>query len=179
MATTLKQTEAAPAAYPAAPGGLSDGALALDSATIWQRLEGYCGYRWSARTVIWTAEGPGAWFPPLAPATIATIERWEAGSWVEDSTLSASPMGGYCLQPATYRFTGTVGPATAAAPALVLEAYRRLVEHLALAKVNSQPGIRQQTIDGLMSTTYDAAALGRALDRSGAADCLRTLRRAA
>lgn len=179
MATTIRQVESAPASYPAAPSGLSAAAAALDAATIWQRLEGYCGYRWSQRAVVWTAEGPGAWFPPLAPAAISTIERWEAGAFVEDATICASPMGGYILQPATYRFTGTVGPATAAAPALVLEAFRRLAEYLALAKVNSQPGIRQEKSDAIGETTYDASALGRAMDRSGAGDCLRTFRRAA
>jgi hypothetical protein len=179
MATTLRQTESAPASYPDAPSGLSPAAAALDPAVIWGRLESYCGRRWSRRSVEWLAEGPGCWFPPLSPAAVETIERWEAGAWVADDTLSASPLGGYVLQPATYRFSGTVGPATPAAPPLVQEAYRRLAEYLAAAKTNAQPGVRQETVEGIASMIYDPGALARALERSGAGDLLRTFRRAA
>lgn len=177
MATTIKQTEGTPASYPAAPSGLSAAAAVLQQALLWGRLEGYCGQRWSQRSVIWIAEGPGCWFPPLSPATIATIERWEAGAWVTDDSLVSSAMGGYVLHPATYRFTGAAGPATPAAPPLVLEAYRRLAEHL--AGVTLAPGVRQETIEGIGSTIFDAGALGKALQNSGAADLLRTYRGAA
>jgi hypothetical protein len=175
MATTIKQTEAAPASYPAAPSGLSAKAAAIDPAVIWSRLEHFTAYRYSPRNVVWVAEGCGAWFPPLAPATIETIERWEAGAWVEDETLSASCMGGYVLQPATYRFSGSVGAGPV--PAIVSEAYKRLAEYLACA--NIAPGIRQETIDGIGSTAFDASAIARAMERSGAGDMLRTFRRAA
>jgi hypothetical protein len=177
MATTLRQTESAPASYPDAPSGLSPAAAALDPAVIWGRLESYCGRRWSRRSVEWLAEGPGCWFPPLSPAAVETIERWEAAAWAPDDTLAASALGGFVLRAATYRFTGTAGPETPAAPPLVSEAYRRLAEYLAVARL--QPGLRQSSVDGIGSETYDAAALGRALDRSGAADLLRAYRRAA
>jgi hypothetical protein len=63
---------------------------------------------------------------------------WGAGAWTPDDTLSASAMGGFVVRPATYRFTGTVGPETPAAPPLVQEAYRQLAEYLAAAKTNAQ-----------------------------------------
>jgi hypothetical protein len=179
LATTIRQTEAAPEAYPAKPSGLSAAAAAIDQAVIWSRLEGYCGYRWSQRVVVWIAEGAGAWFPPLAPAAIETIERWEAGAWVEDATLCASPMGGYILHAATYRFTGSAGPETPAAPALVNEAYRRIAEYFASAMSAAHPGVRQSSIEGIGSHTFDPTAVARAMERSGAGDLLRTYRRAA
>lgn len=175
MARTIKQTETTPASYPATPSGLSEKAAAIDPAVIWSRLEAYTAHRYSARNVVWIAEGGGAWFPPLAPATIETIERWEAGAWVEDATLCASPMGGYILQAAIYRFSGSVGAGPV--PAIVSEAYKRLAEYLACA--NIAPGIRQEIVDGIGSTTFDANAIARAMERSGAGDLLRNYRRAA
>lgn len=175
MATTIRQVESAPEDYPAAPSGLSAKAAALDAAMIWQRIESYTANRYSPRDVAWIAEGPGYWSPSLAPTTIETVEQWISGAW-EEVTLSASPLGGYCLSAhGPYRFSGTVGGGDV--PAMVNEAYRRLAEHLAAAAV--APGIRQETIDGIGATTFDANAIARAMERSGAGDLLRQYRRAA
>ncbi len=54
MSTTLKETEAIAAAYPATPAGLSTAAAALDPDVIWQRIESYIAHRWTARSVVWT-----------------------------------------------------------------------------------------------------------------------------
>jgi hypothetical protein len=180
VATTIKQVESEPESYPPAPSGLSAAAAALDAAMIWQRIEHFIAYRYSARAVVWIAEGGGAWFPPLAPATIATIERWEAGAWVEDASLCASPMGGYVLQAATYRFAGTVGPETPAAPAAVVEAFRRLAEYMA-AKPGKAGAAFESVNAGSVSTSVrrDPAWLAMAMQNSGAGDLLRTYRRAA
>jgi len=175
MATTIKQVEAAPASYPATPIGLSTKAAALDAAFLWQRIENYTAHRYTARAIVWVVEGCGGWTPPLVPTTIETVEQWLNGAW-EEATLSASPMGGYCLSShGPYRFSGTVGGGTV--PASVNEAYRRLAEYLAYANV--APGIRHETIDGIGSTTFDANAVARAMERSGAGDLLRQYRRAA
>jgi hypothetical protein len=176
MATTLQQIESAPDSYPAKPSNLSAKAAALDAAFLWQRIEAYTAHRFTTRDVTWTVEGCGEWNPPLAPATIETTEIWSrAGEW-ETAYLAASPLGGYVL-PATgpYRFSGSVGGGDV--PASVNEAYKRLAEYIACANV--APGIRQETIDGIGSMTFDASAIARAMERSGAGDLLRTYRRAA
>jgi len=175
MATTLKQVEAEPASWPAAPSGLSAAAAALDRAVIWARIEAYTAMRYAARAVVWTVEGPGGWTPPLAPATIETVEQWSAGAW-EEAVLSASPLGGYCLSGCgPFRFSGSVGAGPV--PAIVNEAYRRLAEYL--ASVSSNPGVREEHIDGIGSSVFDAAAIAKAMQNSGAGDLLRALRRAA
>jgi hypothetical protein len=176
MATTLQQIESEPDSHPAKPIGVSAAAAALNAAFIWRRIEAYTALRYTARDVVWTVEGCGEWVPPLVPATIETTEIWSrAGEW-ETAYLASSPLGGYIL-PATgpYRFSGTVGGGDV--PAIVNEAYRRLAEYLACANV--APGIRDETIDGIGSTTYDANAVARAMERSGAGDLLRAFRRAA
>jgi hypothetical protein len=175
MATTIRQVESAPENYPAAPSGLSAKASALDAAFLWQRIENYTAHRYTARAIVWVVEGCGGWTPPLSPATIETVEQWISGAW-EEVVLSASPLGGYCLSAhGPYRFSGTVGGGTA--PAIVNEAYRRLADYFACA--NIAPGIRDETIDGIGSTTFDASAVARAMERSGAGDLLRSYRRAA
>jgi hypothetical protein len=177
LGTTIKQTESAPASYPAKPIGLSAAAAALDAAMIWQRIEGYTAHRYTPRAIVWVVEGCGSWTPPLMPATIETFEQWIGGAW-EEAVLSASPLGGYCLPSrAMYRFSGSVGGG--AVPAIVSEAYRRLAEYLASATSAAHPGVRQSAIEGIGSHTYDATAVARAMERSGAGDLLRTYRRAA
>lgn len=109
MAVTLKQIEAIPANYPAAPAGLSVAAAALEPAMIWQRIESYIAHRWTARAVIWTVEGPGDWEAPLTPAILGLVEVWTGTAWAA-VTLTASPLGGYAL-PAEgpYRISASVG----------------------------------------------------------------------
>lgn len=185
MTTIIRQVESAPASYPGAPSGLSTEAAALDAATIWQRIEAYIAYRYTARNVVWTVEGPGEWIAPLAPATIATIERWEGGAFVADDSLSASPLGGYCL-PARgpYRFTASVGAGPA--PAIVNEAFRRLAEYFAdvasAAATRDTAGVTKSsfTIGHLSEDRTRAQAwAARAMENSGAGDLLRSYRRVA
>ncbi len=176
-ATTIRQDESAPAAYPDAPAGLSTAAAALAD-TVWQRIEAYTAHRWSERAVVWTVEGCGAWQPPLTPATITTVEIWRADAW-ETVTLSPSPMGGYCLPGGTYRFTGTAGGG--AVPPAVQEAFRRLAEYLAADRGTPGATSERVEIDGVMTKETSRAAtwMARAMANSGAGDLLRPYRRVA
>jgi hypothetical protein len=178
MAVTIKQTEAAPAAYPATPKGLSKAAAALDAAMIWQRLETYIAYRWTARAVTWIVDGPGDWDSPLAPATIATIEIWEDDAW-QSFTPSPSPAGGYVLSGCgPYRFTGTVGGGSV--PAAVNEAFKRLAEYMAADQGTAGAATELADIPGVMRTEITRAPswMARAIANSGAGDLLRNFRRA-
>jgi hypothetical protein len=178
MVATIFVSESVPGQYPAAPAGLSTEAAALDPALVWQRLEAYVAWRFSERTVEWIAEGCGDWQPPLKPATIVTTEIWNGTAW-EAVTLSASPLGGYCL-PGTgpYRFVGTVGVDGADVPAAVLEAYRRLAEYMAQVSFE-YIGARSVNVVDVGSTELGSPSWrARALQDSGAADLLRTFRRA-
>jgi hypothetical protein len=180
-ATTVKQTESLPTSYPVAPGGLTPAAEALDPEMIWQRIEAYVAYRWTERAVTWIVEGCGEWHPPLTPATIDTVEIWQADAW-EAVTLSPSPLGGYCLPGGTYRFTGTAGgtdsPATA--PAAVDEAFRRLAEYLA-ATLKGTPGLTTERVAAgsvTVEKSRSASWAAEAMSNSGAGDLLRPYRRA-
>jgi hypothetical protein len=178
-ATTIKQTEGAPSAYPDAPSGLSTAAAALDAVMIWQRIEAYTAWRWPERSVTWIVEGCGEWHPPLTPATISTVEVWQAGAW-QTVTLDPSPMGGYCLPGGTYRFTATVGDDDAELPASVKEAFRRYAEYTAAAAKGTPGATRERVTAG--SVTVDKSRsesfAARAMSNSGAGDLLRKLRRA-
>ncbi|SKA28483.1 hypothetical protein [Consotaella salsifontis] len=177
MADTLRQTEAAPSAYPTLSVALSAAAAALDADMIWQRLETYTAHRWSERAVEWIVEGPGGWQPPLKPATIATMEVWRGEAW-ETVTLSSSPFGGFCLSGCgPYRFTGTVGGGDV--PAAVAEAFRRLAEYMA-AKPGKAGATSESTSAGSISLTHHRSAswLAEAINNSGAGDLLRPYRRA-
>lgn len=180
VATTVKQTEGTPAAYPDAPEGLSTAAAALDPAFIWQRLETYVAWRWSERAVEFIAEGPGQWEPPLAPVIIATAEVWRNEAW-EILTLPASPLGGYVLSGCgPYRFVGTVGDDDAEVPTAVLEAFRRLAEYMA-AKPGT-PGATSESVNIPDVRSYEISRapswMARAIQNSGAGDLLRNFRRA-
>lgn len=176
-ASTIKQTESAPAAYPPTPSGMSAAAAALDPIAIWQRIEAYTAYRYTSRAIVWTVEGSGEWHPPLTPATITTVEIWLGDAW-EAVELSPSPLDGYCLPGGTYRFTGTVGAGTV--PAAVNDAFRRLAEYTAASKRGSPGTTRERvtagsiTVDKSRSASWAAAAMAN----SGAGDLLRNYRRA-
>lgn len=176
MADTLRQTEAIPTAYPDAPT-LSTAATALDADMIWQRIESYIAHRWTSRAVEWVVEGPGDWHPPLTPATITTVEIWQADAW-ETVTLSPSPVGGYVLPGCgPYKFAGTVGSGDV--PAAVTEAFRRLAEYM--AGKAGKPGARQESIGAgsiSLSHTRSPAWMAEAIKNSGAGDLLRNYRRA-
>lgn len=178
MAVTVRQTESAPEAYPDAPEGLSSEAAAINPALIWQRIESYVAWRWSTRDVEWVIEGDGDWCPPLKPAIVSTTEGWRDGAW-EAVELRPTPLGGYCLAGCgPHRIIGTVGEDDAAVPALVLEAYRRLAEYT--AQINFEhPGVRSITVPDVATEEFASPSWrARALQDSGAADLLRTFRRA-
>ena len=180
MATTLKQTEGIPAAWPASPSGLSTGAAALDAGMLWGRIEAWIAHRWSSRSVVWIVEGCGEWVAPLCPATIATVEVWGT-SWGA-VTLNASPLGGWVLDDATYRFTGTVGAGPV--PVAGQEAFRRLAEYAAegreygLWKGRAGASSVDVKLGDNLSQSFDRAPtwLARAMQNSGAADLLRPYR---
>lgn len=178
-ATTIRQTEGTPAAYPDAPDGLSTAAAALDAAFIWQRLESYVAWRWSERAVEFIAEGPGHWEAPLAPVTITTAEIWRNEAW-EALTLPPSPLGGYVLSGCgPFRFAGIVGDDDAEVPAAVLEAFRRLAEYMAakpgVAGASSErtdiPDVEEREI------SRSPSWMAKAMSNSGAGDLLRSYRR--
>lgn len=177
MVETIRQTESIPDAYPDISDlTLSTAAAALDTGLIWQRLESYIARRWTSRAIEWIAEGCGEWLPPLKPATIATVEVWQADAW-QTVTLSPSPLGGYVLPGGTYRFTGTVG--SGEAPAAVLEAFRRLAEYTA-GKPGKQGATSESVTAGSVSisTRRSASWIAEAISNSGAGDLLRPYRRA-
>lgn len=178
MATTIKEVEAIPASYPATPSGLSAGAAALDADMIWQRIESHIAYRWTARSVIWTVSECGEWEPPLTPATVATVEVWlDDAIWIVVTPV-ASPLGGYDLpSDGPYKITATVGSGTV--PSAVNEAFKRLAEYMA-----NDPGragaTSEQTNVGPITIQHQRAAtwMAKAMQNSGAADLLRSYRRA-
>lgn len=173
-ATTLKQTEGVLDGYDA-PHGLSAEALPFVDAA-WQRIEGFTAWRWPERSIEWIAEGPGDWQPPLTPATIATTKSWTGTAW-DTVELQASALGGYQLPGCgPYQFGGTAGDNTEP-PAAVIEAVRRLAEHFAAIGVD-RAGLRSENVAGVWQGEYDSRAMARALQDSGAADLLRTYRRA-
>lgn len=180
MVATLKQTEGAPTDWPYVTG-LSNGAWNVPQAAIWQRIEAWTSYRWGARSVVWIAEGPGEWQPPLAPATVSTVELWDGSAWVADSP-APSPLGGYDLPCAgPWRITATVGDDVVAE--VVLEAFRRLAEYVSdgmtpgLHKGRSGAKSTSYTLDSLtVSFTRDQAWMARAMANSGAGDLLRPYR---
>jgi len=181
MAATIWQQEGVPAAYPDPPSGLSTAAAALDADMLWQRIEAWIAWRYSERTIQWVVEGCGDWRPLLAPATIATVERWTGTGWEITTELLASPLGGYQLPgEGPYRFTGTVGVNGAEVPAAVLEAFRRLAEY-SVPDTDHIRGARSQshTIPDVFTETLERspAWIAMAMQNSGAADLLRNFRR--
>ena len=168
MAETVNQQEAIPATYP------TEG----DDA-IWQRIEGWCAQRWTPRQVVWIVDGPGAWKPPLSPATITTTEIWRNGAF-EAKAPEVAPHGGLnLLHCGPYRLTATVG-ADNPAPAIVMEAFQRL-KGFAEADHGGLPGASSYGVTtGQISENFrrNPAFMARALEMSGAADLLRQYRRA-
>lgn len=177
MATTIKETEALPSAYPTPPSGLSTEAAALNSDAIWQRIEAYCRVRWTERSVVWVIEGPGDWEAPLSPINASSEDVWSDGAW-SDVTLPETPLGGSEMAEAgPYRVTASVGGGTP--PEAVLEAYRRLAEYL--AEVPDRQGVSSFSfkLGDAIEESYqrNAAWIARAMDLSGAADLLRPYKR--
>jgi hypothetical protein len=178
VAVTLKQTEDLPTSYPTVTG-LSTEADALDKDALWQRLEAYCAYRWTPRTVVWVAEGCGDWKAPLAPAEVSLCERWN-GQEYETVTPDASPYGGYVFHHhGPHRITATVGDGVTC-PAAVLEAFRRFAEYSAEINAEDSAAAYRAVSEGSLSETVrrNVGWTARALINSGAADLLRPYRRA-
>lgn len=181
-APTIRQTETLPDKWPHVPG-VPAMAGTLERA-VWQRIEGYVAHRFALRPVVWIAEGPGEWIPPLTPATVTTVEKWDCttSAWLA-ATLSPSPSGGYLLQSyAQYRFTGTAGNAdiyaTSLIPDGVQEAYRRLARYMMTDPGRPGASREVQSIDVLRrEIERDPAHMAKALQNSGAADLLRSYRR--
>jgi len=178
MVATILQTEGAPASYPAAPAGLSAAAAALSTSMLWLRIEPYIAWRYTSRTITWAVEGPGDWQPPLKPATISTVQIWTGEAW-QTETLLTCPLGGYQL-PAfgPFKFVGTVGGGTV--PAAVNEAIRRLAEYMAQEAGEAGARTFSEAVPDVASTTIERSAswMAQALQNSGAADLLRSFRRA-
>lgn len=175
--TTIRQSESLPAAYPAAPLGLSAAAKALDPSLIWQRIESYIAYRFTPRDVMWIATGHGEWHPPLAPATIATTEVWNGSAW-ETATPDPSPLDGFLLHGyGPYRVTASVGSGDV--PAAVLEAFRRLAEYMAAKPGTPGASTEQTIVFGVLKTetVRSESWMALALQNSGAADLLRPFRK--
>lgn len=178
MATTIKQNEAIPAAYPVVTafnrlGFVEDSDAPTNEAQVWQRIEAYTAHRWTPRQVVWTVGGCGDWAPPLTPATVTLVEVWEMGAWSE-TVPTPSPYGGYEFAgDGPYRITATVGGGDV--PAAVQEAYKRLHEYT--RGINDS--FKNETAhisdgDGEIARNWT----GKALQLSGAADLLRPYRRA-
>ncbi|QFT46790.1 hypothetical protein FIU97_09420 [Roseivivax sp. THAF40] len=179
MVEILGKSEAVPSNYPNTPTGLSTGAQALEPSMIWARIEAWISWRWTERELVWVIQGPGDWKPDLAPATVSTVQAWDADSgWAETTGLKASALGGYVLPGVgSYRFTATVGGGNV--PEDVKEAYRRLAEWM--AEPEPKPGASHftTTVGPIEQTaTRRANWKARALHDSGAADLLRRYRRA-
>lgn len=169
MAITVEQIEALPEAYPAIDPAVPD--------AVWARLESYILHRFTERTVTWIVEGPGEWVPPLTPSTVATVEIWADGAWTA-ITPDASPRGGYWLPGCgPYRFTGTAGGGDV--PAIVIEAAQRLATYMA-TKITAPGATAERVRAGSVEIERSRAAswMGQAMQNSGAADLLRSYRRA-
>lgn len=175
MATTLKITESAPAAYPTIATGLASPTTAF-LAAVWQRMESFIGWRWGSRSCTFIIEGPGVWASPLQPVTaVASVEFWNAGDAWEAATPRSDPLGGYCFDGGVYRVTATIGD-TATPPGAVQEAFIRLANYL--DEMNGRElSLQSTTIEGVGSFEFNAPNMAaRAMQYSGAADLLRPWR---
>lgn len=178
MADLLKEAEATPATYPNSPPGLSFAAQEINPEIMWERIEAYTRTRYTAREVIWTVEGreDEHWTPPLSPVASHTAEKWESGAWVP-VTLSDGPVGLCLPSDGVFRVTSQVGGGNV--PAVVSEAFRRLVEYM--ADDTDRAGVSSYSVNmgGAIQESYtrNAAHAARALQNSGAADMLRPFRR--
>ncbi|WP_397544225.1 hypothetical protein [Roseovarius salis] len=173
----LQRDEAVPASYPAIPSGLSMAAMMLNASALWARIETHTAHRFTTREVVWTVEGPGEFKPDLQPATITAREVWDGVAWIT-ANLSGGPLGGVLLAGAgPYRITADVGGGDVPAP--VSEAYRRLAEYLAEDGNPAGASSYSYRLGDVEETTQRSPAhVARALQNSGAADLLRTFRRA-
>lgn len=183
MAITRKQTEAAPAAYPAISGVV----IPVEDETlewVWQRIEAHIAHRFTPRQVVWLVEGEGEWTPPLCPVTALSAEKWEMGAWAA-ATLPEGPYGYELPGDGPYRITATVGGGDV--PPAVDKAVTRVANYLTTLTDKDGPKIWATSVTqpnnpetgengGSYQRPKDWAA--NALINSGAADLLRPYRRA-
>lgn len=172
MVDIIREDEGEALDYPAMPDGLSDAALSIEPAAVWQRIESWITHRYGERTVEWITRGPGVFVPRLKPAELVTVERWSGEDWASEEPARAPE--GLMLGDHAYRLTYTVGTDDTP-PASVMLAYARLAEYWAESDAASA-GLTSVT-DGDYSFTRAATAAARALQNSGAADLLRAYRR--
>lgn len=175
MAYVRSETEAM-GPYPTPPA-LDFSEVSAD--VVWQRIESWITTRFSAREVIWLVEGEGEFIPPLQPATITSVERWNADTYGADTTTSG-PMGGVCLATdGPYRITATVGAGPV--PEAVLEAFERLHGYMVASKNDEAHGAKRTSETSVSGASRSYSRLGawkaRALEQSGAADLLRPYKR--
>lgn len=179
MIDILQQQEAVPAAYPAAPSGLSTEAAALDAGMIWQRIESYIAHRYTVREIVWTVSGLAGdeWQPPIGPVVSQTAEKWDAGAWAS-VTILPGPLGLCLPSDGTFKITAQVGAGDV--PAAVSEAFRRLAEYSADTEDRAGATDYSTDLGGAIKESYSRypSWLARAMQYSGAADLLRPYRRA-
>jgi hypothetical protein len=173
MSTTLSETEAAPASWPTLT---VDGLDAAGAAAVWRRIEAFTAWRFTARTQVCIAEGPGCWRPRLRPFTVTLTEAWGDG-WAE-VTLAPEPLGGVMLPGAgPYRVTATIGSGVTV-PEDVAEAARRLGAYQVQLAASDPAQVREEIAVGELRLGNERAVAwaARALQLSGAADLLRPYR---
>lgn len=174
----IKQFEDVPAAYPAAPSGLSTAAAALDSDMIWSRIEAYTAHRFTVREVVWTllCDGGDQFHPPLTPVVSREAHVWQNEAW-EAVTLLDGPLGICLPYDGTFKITAQVGAGDVPAP--VSEAFRRLAEYLADDPGTAGASSTSVAIGPIQEElTRNPAWVARAMQLSGAGDLLRNYRRA-
>lgn len=175
----LKQFEAVPAAYPAAPSGLSPDAAELGADMIWARIEAYCAHRWTPREVVWTLLGDGGdqFHPPLTPVVSREAHHWDGTVWAS-LTLLDGPLGIALPFDGTFKITAQVGGGEVPAP--VLGAFKRLAEYSADTEERAGATDYSVNMGGAIQESFRRypSWMARAMQYSGAADLLRPYRRA-
>lgn len=183
-ATVLRQIEEDADSWPF-PSFLADPKFdELDAGVLWRRLEQYTSWRSTKRACEWILEGAGSWKPNLFPASIVSVQIWNPAVDGWSSVLDdvpASPIGSMWLHNAgPYRVLGEVGDSDQVLPPPIVEAFRRLAEYW-IGERSSYAGSSHevQSVGPIRSEHYrDPAWLGKAMQNSGAADLLRSFRKA-
>lgn len=168
------ELESAPDAYPDPPPNLSAAAQSIPAGVVWDRLERYTRQRWTPRNVVWQVSVAGrkeAFEPRLQPAVFASARVWDETSHQWESATPIRAPWGVMLECGDWQLTFVVG--VDAPPLRALEAYRRLAEYWAEVQGNASLA---SVKDGDYAASFNANAIGRALQLSGAADLLRPYR---
>ena len=164
--------------YPDAPSGLSTAAAALDQAMIWQRIEAYIAHRWTEREVVWiiAADAGEELTPRLTPVNSHSAEIWDGSAW-QAVTLLEGPEGLCIPSGGRYRITASVGAGDP--PEAIREAFRRLHEYArGIAESWRAETAVYRNDSGQSGSQAPAGWAGKAIQLSGAADLLRSYRRA-